>query len=73
MVTKKITTGDDKIYQALNELRHASEVVMEKPVNTNALDKILRNNNIIAISNGRQIILKKKTDEKFNLYKKRLW
>lgn len=74
MRKSKITTTDENIYRALNQLRHQKEVVIEKPIEQRALDTILRNNeNVIAISNGRTIILKRINDMDFDVYLKRIW
>ncbi len=74
MMKGKITTTDERIYTALNRLRHESEVVMQKPINYKMLDIILKNNtNIIAIGNGRDIILKRLNDYKFDTYLKKKW
>ena len=70
----KIITTDEKIYSALNRLRHENEVAIEKPINYKVLDRILSNNtNIIAIGNGNHIILKKLNDFKFDTYHKKIW
>ena len=70
----KIITINEKIYTALNRLRHENEVVIEKPIEYKVLDKILSNNTkIIAISNGNKIILKKLDDFKFDIYLKKVW
>lgn len=75
MVNKsKITTTDERLYRAFSQLRHEKEVLIEKPINIEALNKILRNNdNIVAISNGRNTILKKINDVNFDIYLKRIW
>lgn len=74
MKKSKITTTDETIYRALNQLRHQKEVVLEKPIEYKALDRILQNNtNVIAISNGRTITLKRINDIDFDVYLKRIW
>jgi hypothetical protein len=70
----KIITTNEKIYSALNRLRHETEVVIEKPIDYKALDRILSNNtNVIAIGNGKNIVLKRLNDFKFDIYLKRVW
>jgi hypothetical protein len=74
MMKGRITTTDQKIYDALSRLRHEREVVIEKPIEYKVLDRILSNNeNIVAVSNGKNIILKKMTDVKFDVYLKKIW
>jgi hypothetical protein len=74
MRRNKITTTDERIYKAFINLRHQKEVILEKPFEYKALDTILRNNtNIVAISNGRSVILKKISDVDFDIYLKKIW
>ena len=66
----KIITGNVILYNALSSLRHNSEVSISKPVNYKAIDIILKNsnNNLIAISRGSDVILKKMVGFDFEVY-----